>query len=296
MSKSKKRNKIQAFDIINMLILVFIAVACFYPFWNVLVYSFNDGIDALRGALFLWPRVFTVQNYMAALTTDGILNAFFVSVLRTLAGTLLTLICTSSLAYVMTKRDLPGYAFFSIFFFITFMFNGGLIAHFLTMQTLGLFNTVWVLILPGIYSYWYMIIFRSYFGTLPASLEEAALIDGASYTGILVKIIVPLSKPVYATIGFLSAVAIWNEWFTGIFYIRNPRLIPLQTLLQRIMMEADMINQLRAVGLAFDTAVSVTPGAIRLAIVIITIAPIVMIYPLLQRYIIKGMLIGAVKG
>jgi len=218
--------------------------------------------------------------------------------MRVLVGTFLTLLCTSTLAYAMTKRKLPGYKVFTYFFFITFVFHGGMIPFFLTIRTLGLFNTFWVLVLPSIYSYWFMILFRSFFDAIPDSIEESAKMDGASYMRIYFSFIVPLSKPVFAAIALFTAVNYWNDWFMGLFYIRDFNLIPLQTMLQRIMSEANMIQQLmRMGGAAGDSALrSVTPYAIRLAIVVITVTPIVLIYPFLQKYFIQGIMLGSVKG
>ena len=203
------------------------------------------------------------------------------------------------MAYAMTKRKLPGYKIFSVFFFITFIFNGGFVPFFLTIRTLGLFNTFWVLVLPSIYSYWYMVLFRSFFDALPESIEESAKIDGATYFNIFRLLVVPLSKPVYAAIALFTAVNYWNDWFAGVFYVRDMSLIPLQTLLQKLMTEANMIRRLMEMSggsMAESQFRNVTPYAIKLSIVVITVTPIIFIYPFLQKYFIKGIMLGSIKG
>lgn len=284
---------------LNRLFLLLAGVATLYPFYNIYVYAFNKGSDSIRAPLYLFPRQCTLQNIGIAFLQEGILNSFKVSLLRTVIGTLLSVILTSSLAYAMTKRKLPGYKVFSYFFFLTFIFNGGFIPFYLTLREYKLLDSFWVLILPGAYNYWHMIIFKSFFDGIPPSIEESAQMDGASYIRILTKLIIPLSKPVFAAIALFTAIGHWNDWFSGMFYVRKASLIPLQTLLQRVMTEADMIKQLVQMGggSTINSAwQDVTPYSIRLAIVVITVTPIIVIYPFLQKYFIKGIMIGAIKG
>jgi putative aldouronate transport system permease protein len=294
-----KFGRLSAFDIINTLIMFIFGLFAFYPLYNIYIYAFNDGLDSMRGVLYLWPRKFSLDNFRIAFTHGGIFNAFMISIARTVIGTILTLICTSSLAFVMTKRKLPGYQVFSMFFFITFIFNGGLIPYFLTIRTLNLYNTFWIMVVPGMYNYWYMVLFRSFFDSIPDSIEESAKIDGASYFNIYSSLILPLSKPVLAAIALLQAVNHWNDWFTGIFYIKDLWLTPLQTLLQKLMTEVNMIGKLVEMsgGNLMDVQyLNVTPYTIRLSIAVITITPIVLIYPFLQQYFVKGIMVGSIKG
>lgn len=294
----KRHKKLSAFDIVNLILLSLLCLTFLYPFYNILVYAFNDGQDAMKGVLYLWPREITLDNFKVALAQDGLLNAVKISVLRTVIGTFFTVIGCSSLGYAMSKRQLPGYKAFMIFFFITFIFNGGMIPYFLTIKELGLYNTFWIYVIPGAYGYWNMILFRSFFDSIPASIEESAKIDGASYLYVFFKLIIPLSKPVFATIVLFTAVGHWNDWFAGTFYVKDQDLIPLQTLLQNLMTEANMLTKVKEMGGSANmlSQTSITPYSIRLAIVVITVVPIIMVYPFLQKYIVKGMMVGAVKG
>ncbi|MBP1996297.1 carbohydrate ABC transporter permease [Paenibacillus eucommiae] len=290
------KKRISPLGLINAFILLVLGAITLYPFYNVYVYTFNEGMDSLRAVLYFWPRKFTLDNITKALMQDGIMSAFQISLLRTIVGTLLTLICTSSLAYAMTKRNIKGYRVFSTYFFITFIFTGGLIPFYMTMLKLHLYDTFWVLVLPGIYSFWYMVIFRTFFDSIPKALGEAAEIEGASFMHIFIRVMVPLSKPVYATIGLFAAVNYWNDWFTGLFFVKKQYLLPLQSLLQKVMNETDMISKF---GLMLGTnkaAQTVTPYSIKLAIVVISVTPIVAVYPFLQKYFVKGMMLGSIKG
>ncbi len=287
----------RAFTSLNGLILVVFAVCALYPFLNIFIYVFNDGVDSLKAPLYLWPRKPSLDNMRLAFMQKGILNAALISVLRTVIGTLLSLLATSSLAYAMTKRKIFGYKFFSWFFFITFMFSGGFITFYLTLRQIGLLDTFWVFVIPAAYSYLYMIVFRTFFDSLPASIEESAQMDGASYFTIFSRLVVPLSKPVYAAVALFFAIGQWNDWFSGLFYVRKEALTPLQTLLQRLILQADLLAQAYQYGSTVaDLWTHVTPYSIRLAVVVISITPIIMVYPFLQKHFVKGIMLGAIKG
>ncbi|QNK58959.1 carbohydrate ABC transporter permease [Paenibacillus sp. PAMC21692] len=288
--------RIPPLGIVNAFILFLLGAITLYPFYNIYIYAFNEGTDSLKAVLYLWPRKFTFDNIAKALTQDGIMSAFQLSVLRTAVGTILTLVCTSSLAYAMTRRDIKGYRFFSNYFFITFVFTGGLIPFYITMLKLNLYDTFWVLVLPGIYSFWYMIIFRTFFDAIPKALAEAAQVEGASFIHIFLRVIAPLSKPVYATIGLFAGVNYWNDWFTGLFFVKKEHLLPLQSLLQKVMNETDMISKFGLVVGSSQAAQTVTPYSIKLAIVVISVTPIILVYPFLQKYFAKGMMLGSIKG
>jgi len=297
MKKTNSFSSNLAETVIVIVLLVFV-ITCLYPIWNIYVYSFNKGLDSLKGPLFFFPRIPTLDNFIIAFAENNIVNAFKISILRTVIGTLSALICTSSLAFVMTKRKLPGYKFFSIFFFITFMFSGGMIPYFLTIKTLGLYDTFLVYIIPALYSYWYMILFRSFFDTIPESIEESAWIDGAKPMTVFFRLIIPMSTPVFAAVALFIGVGHWNDWFVGAFYIKTPSLVPLQTLLRSLLQEVNMMDKMGELsGSFFQTIVKeITPYSVRSAIVVITVTPIIMIYPFMQRFIVKGIMLGAVKG
>lgn len=278
--------------LILCIILALLTFTFIYPFWNMYVYAFSDGLDAAKGSLYFWPRKFTFDNLIVALRYEGVLNGAWISLAITVSGTLFSMVAISTWAYAMTKRHLPGYALYSTFFFVPFLFSGGSIAHYLLLKEIGLIDTFWVFILPGAYSYYTMIIFRSYFDTIPASIEESAELDGAGHFTIFFRLIVPISKPTFAALTLFKAVGLWSDWYAGMFYVKNPKLVPLQTILQRL------LNQLKLVvqpGGTIDPD-KITPQVIRLAIVVITVTPIIMIYPMLQKYFVKGIMIGSVKG
>lgn len=302
MSKNLKivgaRKSLSVGEVINIAILFVVCVICLYPFWNIYIYAFNDGQDSLRGALYFFPRKPTLANFAMAFKQEDIAQAAKISIIRTLIGTLTSVICVSTLAFAMTKRHLPGYKFFSTYFFITFMFAGGMIPRFLTIKELGLFNNFWVYILPVLYNYWYMILFRSFFDSLPKSIEESAWLDGASPFKVFFRLIIPMSMPVFAAVTLFIGVFHWNDWFTGLFYVKTKDLRPLQTILQLLMSKVNMLERIAETGVNISQIdiSSVTPLAVRSAVVVMTVTPIIMIYPFLQRYMVKGIMLGAIKG
>jgi putative aldouronate transport system permease protein len=180
---------------------------------------------------------------------------------------------------------------------VPFLFGGGSIAGYLLLKELRLLDNFLVYIIPGMYSYWNMIIFRSYFDTIPASIEESAELDGANYFTIFFRLIIPMSKPTFAALALFGAVGQWSDWYAGMFLIKNPKLIPLQTLLQKMLNQLDLTTKINEVGGFADQAIrAVTPNAVRLSVVVITVTPIIMIYPFLQKYFVQGIMIGSVKG
>lgn len=296
------KNKFHGVSILkalNIFLLAIVGLSALYPFWNIYVYAFNDAFDSLQRPLYFWPRKFTMNNLIVAFSNQQIYNSFVITIIKTLVGTAIGVLLTSALGYAMSKRMIPGYKFFSQYFYITFMFTGGFIPFYLLLNDLKMLNTFWVLVIPGIYSYWNMIIFRSFFDNIPASLEESAQIDGASYIGCFIKIIMPMSKPIFATIILFVAVGHWNDWFTGMFYIKDSNLLPLQTLLQEMLNQMDMVKTMKsqAAGPMLTSLISkVTPYSVRMAAIVITVTPIIFVYPFLQKYFEKGMILGSVKG
>ena len=291
------------FDPVNFVLgtlLLLFAVACFYPFYSIYVYAFNDGLDSVQAPLFLFPRVPTLANFQAAFTQQDIVSSINVSVLRTTVGTFLSVLFTSALGFALMMRKVVGHKIFSYYFFITFLFNGGFIPLFLLLREIHILNTFWALILPNMIGYWYMIIFRSFFDTIPASIMESVEVDGASYFTIFFRMYVPLSKPVFAAVSLFVAVHLWNDWFAGEFFVQSSHLKPLQTVLRNLMQRADMMTQMMSEGdagsLAAVMGAGITPYSIRVAIVVISVTPIVLVYPFLQKHFVKGLLIGSVKG
>ncbi|GGO01076.1 carbohydrate ABC transporter permease [Saccharibacillus kuerlensis] len=289
----RKTSGEQIFDTLNTAAMLLICFVTLYPIWYVLVNSLNEGTDAMRGGIYWWPRMFSLGNYQAVFDNSGIMTAMFVTVSKTLVGTVTHVLFTAMVAYALSRKDLIGGRVYLLLGTFTLFFSGGLIPSFLLIRQLGLLDSFWVYIIPALFSFFNLIIFMAFFREIPEGLEEAAKIDGANDLRIFVKIILPLSMPVLATIALFQGVLQWNDYFTGMIYINNPDLQPIQTYLYKIIAQSSS-NQIAAdAGVVNKT---VTSQSIKLATMVITTLPIVLVYPFLQKYFVKGMLIGSIKG
>lgn len=273
-----------------------------YPFWNSMVISLNVGSDTTLGGITVWPREFTLENYYVVLQDKRLLNSFVISVLRTAIGTLISVICTAIFAYGMSRKGLIGKKYYMIFCIITMYFGGGLIPFYLLCRELGLMNTFWIMIIPGIIGVYNMIIFRTFFLGLPEGLEESAKIDGCSHWGTLFRIVLPISGPVIATLSLFTAVGHWNDWFGPSIFISNQDLLPIQTVLMQILSSNIVSDQLlEAAGsnaAAQDQlfrAQSVTTKSLTMATMMVATLPIILVYPFVQKYFVKGVLVGSLK-
>ena len=197
-------------------LLAVLGFAAVYPFWNAAVISFNSGQDTALGGVTFWPRAFSLENYAVVFQDERLMNGFMISILRTAIGTLLSIMATAIFAYGMTKRDLMGRKYYMIICIVTMYFSGGLIPTYLLIRELQLLDTFWVMVIPGLISVWNMIIFRTFFQGIPGGLEESARIDGCSNWGVLMRIVLPLSGPVVATLSLFTAVYHWNDWFAPV--------------------------------------------------------------------------------
>ncbi len=270
-----------------------------YPFWNALMISFNIGADTALGGITIWPRAFTLENYEVVLQDARLLRAFYISVMRTLAGTVLGVLLTAMFGYAMSKKELLGRKYYMILCVITMYFSGGLIPSYLLIRSLGLRNSFWVMVIPGLINVWHMIIFRTFFMGLPSGLEESAKLDGANHFQIFFRIVLPLSGPVIATIALFTAVHHWNSWFDASIYITQENLLPIQTLLNQIINSNIATQQLQNVsGAAADFLEMnqrVTTRSLIMSTMMVATIPIILVYPFLQRYFVKGVLIGSLK-
>lgn len=282
------------FDIFLYLLMGFLGFIFIYPFWTVLVMSFNDATDLMRGGIFFWPREFTLDNYRAVFENDGILRAYFITISRTVIGTVTHVLCTGAFAYALSKKHLKFRNFYFVLCVITMFFSGGMIPGVLNIFNLGLGDNYLVYILPGLYGVMNMIIFKSFFNSLPVALEEAAKIDGANDLIIFFRVVFPNSKPVIATIALNIAVGQWNSWFDAYLYIQEEKLWPMQLLLQRVIASATAMSDAVASNPSLSAG-AITSYSVQLATIIVTIGPIVLIYPFFQKYFVKGMMIGAIK-
>lgn len=292
--KKKTAGKIEAFPIVNGLIMVLFVIVTLYPVLNTLAISLNDGTDALRGGIYLIPRKFTWKNYITVLQKDNLITGAYITVARTLLGTILSLAANAILAFVVSRKRFLFKKGLSLFWVITMYVNGGLIPTFLLYKGLGLTNNFLVYIIPGMVSAFNMLVIRTYMNGIPDSLEESAQLDGAGYTTIFLKIYSPLCKPVYATVALFVAVGQWNSWFDAMLYNRmSDNLTTLQYELMKLL--SSVTNQGGNAEMMKNSMGTVTPTSVRAAATIITMLPIICIYPFLQKYFVAGLTLGGVK-
>ncbi len=284
------------FTSINTVIMLLIGFLCLYPVWYVLINSFNEANDAMLGGIYWWPRVFSIENYKAVFKDDTVFRAFTITIGRTLLGTLLSAFFTAMVAYGLSKKRLMFRKFYLTLGTITMFFGGGLFPYFLLLKNLGLLNNFLVYIIPAAFSFYNLLIFMSFFREMPEALEESAHIDGAGDFRIFFKIILPLSTPVLATIALFNGVYHWNDYFSGVMYMTSRAdLEPIQTYLYRVIAQSTASNIRSAAGADVAAKNLTSSQAIKLATMVITTFPIVCVYPFLQKYFVKGMMLGAVK-
>ena len=294
MVKSGRRSgSYRVFASCNSLFMVLLCVVFLYPFLFVIARSLSDGFYILRGQIYLFPRGFTLNAYEVMLGDPRMIQALVFTTQLTIIGTLVNLVLTVLAAYPLSRRSLKGTAIILAGIFISWYFYPGLIPTFLLVKDVGLLDTMWSLILPDAIAPFLLIILMTYIRGIPEELEEAAVVEGCSYWRILTRIVVPISKPVLATLTIFYAVGHWNQYFQALIYISDPDKYTLQLRLQIIL---DLwSSRLQIVQTAQDYGSLVAEGAQAAAIVIATV-PIVLIYPFLQRYFIKGVTLGAIKG
>ena len=292
--KRKKSLSDRIFVICNTIFMIAFVVITLYPVLNTLAISFNDGTDALRGGIYLIPRKFTLKNYITVLQKDDLITGAIVTVARTVVGTLLALVSNAILAFVVSRKNFLFKKQLSLFWVITMYVNGGLIPTFLLFKGLHLTNSFWVYVIPGMVNAFNMLVIRTYMNGIPDSLEESAQLDGAGYTTIFTKIISPLCKPVYATVALFVAVGQWNSWFDAMLYNRmSDNLTTLQYELMKLL--SSVTNQGTSVEAMKNATGTVTPTSVRAAATILTMLPIICIYPFLQQYFVAGLTLGGVK-
>jgi len=289
MVKTKKRKKPQIGVWIVVAVLSFIFV---YPFWQTLMLSFTDAVTANQGGFHFWPTNFNLDAYKKVFAGDSIFVGYKNTLIRTALGTLLTLVVTFCAAYGMADKNLPGWSIFNFLIVFTMFFGGGVVPTYLNLKALGLINTIWVLILPGAAGAWNFIIMRNFVSAISKEIQEAALIDGASTFKTMVLVVLPLSKPVMAVIGLWSAVGHWNAWFDALTYANTTKLVVLQTVIRRLIDQGD--DAIASGELL--TMAEATPQTIRAATVMVATLPILLGYPFIQKYLVKGTMVGAVKG
>lgn len=293
----KIHKKERLFVWVNNIFLFLFACTIIYPFLNVLAISLNDGRDAMRSGIHIFPRMFSLQAYKPIFAKSALLQAFVNSVSRTALGTVFGLAFTAILGYLLSNKKLVFRRLFIFYFVFTMYFSGGMIPDYILIRKLGLINRFSVYIVPSLFVCWNVIIMRSFFESLPVSLKEAARIDGASEWRTLWQIILPISTPVLATVALFIMVGQWNAWYDTYIYTNKPELITLQGILVQILSEsqAQYLSNVTTQTLE-ENARKPTPETIKMATIVITTLPIVFVYPMLQKYFVKGIMVGAVKG
>ena len=274
------------------------SLMCLYPIYYVLIYSISDPLSAQMGMTVL-PRGFSLASYHSILRLGSIINAFLVSVLRTVIGTVATVLVCGFFAFLMTQEDMPFRKLIYRFTTVTMYVSGGLIPTYLLMKEIRLINTFWVYIIPGMLSAYNVILIKTYLESIPHSLQESAEIDGAGHICIFFRIIIHVAIPIIATIAVFSAVGHWGSWFDSMLYISKPDLYCVQYLLYQYLNEATTLTkQLQQSGgnLNAMSVQTLTPESIKMAITMVVVLPILCVYPFMQRYFVKGLVIGAVKG
>jgi len=274
------------------LFLAFFTLLCAYPFYYLIIYTFSDSAKAAAG-ITIYPKGFTFDNIRMVLTMDTIPRALWMSVIRTVCASGLTLIGSSFFGYLMTKREMYLRTFFYRLCVISMYVAGGLIPTYIVYRIYGMTNTFWVYIVPGIVTPYYVVLIKTYMESIPYELEEAALIDGAGILTVFARIILPLSKPILATIAVFSIVAEWNYWFDTHIYVVNEDLYTLQYVLYNYMQDAQKLTERMSRN---ASGVSLNTTTVRMTITFIVTLPILLVYPFIQRYFTKGLMLGAVKG
>ena len=287
------------FPVVNTILLCVLMFVTLYPVLNTVAISFNDGTDAVRGGIGLWPRVFSLESYRSLLTDEQIYRAFFISVSRTVITTLCNLVLTSMLAFALSRKEYVLRKFITTVMVLTMYVNAGLIPNYLLIsKTLHLSKSFWVYIIPTMFSCFNMIVIRTYIMGLPEALAESARIDGANDLRVFWQIIFPLCMPVLATVALFVAVGSWNQWFdTQLYNGSKKNLYTLQYLLKmKLATSMQSMNAAQTSADALKNSSQSTPITIRCAITVVSALPILVVYPFLQRYFVTGMVLGGIKG
>lgn len=287
-----KKRKFNFVDLIILIILTIFGLAVLYPFYNAILVSIVPQHVYAANPFMLWPDEITFNSYKKVLSDPAILNGLKTTLIVTILGTAYNMILTILTAYALTK-EIPGRKLINYLILFTMFFSGGLIPYYLLIKNIGLINNILVMILPMGFNIMYMIVMRSFFSQLPTALEESAKIDGANDITILFKIILPLSLPIIATLSLYYGVNRWNEWYHGMLFVNSTELMPLQLVLRNIVQDANKFLQGNTAAVA---NVKTFSEGIKMASVVATMFPIMLLYPFLQRYFLTGLTLGAVKS
>lgn len=290
--KMSKEDKI--YNIVGTIIFLLITFICVYPFWYLLICTISNQKMVELNQVVLLPKGINFRNYVEIFGVQNLYNSFLISVGRTVMTTAVSLVCTSYMAYFFTKRNMWGHTFWYRFTVITMYFSAGMIPEYLNNRMLGLNNTFWIYVIPAAISVYNMVLVKTNIEAMGPELEESAYLDGAGYLKRFFRIVLPLQTPILATVSLFTAVNQWNDFFTTKLYITNTKLYTLQFLLY------ELLNQVAAAAEQIDhvagAAATITPTGIRMTLTAIVIIPIICVYPFVQRFYVKGLMVGAVKG
>ncbi len=285
----------RSFDVFNITLMIVLSLTTLYPFINTAAISFSDGLDAQRGGIFLWPRVFSLSSYEVVFKDETIIQAYLITLARTGLGLVATVFCSGILAYGLSKKNLIGRNGYLLICVFSMIFYGGLIPTYLLYKELGLISHFLVYIIPGMINVWYMILMKTFFEQLPKELEESAIIDGSGYFSTFYRIIIPVSMPIIATICIFVGVDQWNSWFDAYIFNNKQSLQPIQTYLFKII-ALSQTPETNAIQSQLMNRLKVNQMTIKSAAVMITAIPISLIYLMFQKYFTKGLMVGAIKG
>ncbi len=298
--KAVKRNLIKrskgekVFNVFNYIFFICLSIIMLYPFWHIVMVSFSEISETAKGGIFLYPKGFNLDTYVSVFKNPMIYSGFFTTITVTAAGTALGTLITAMTAYPLSKLRLRGGSVFLVFVLFTMLFNGGMIPNYLLIKELNLMNNRWSLILPMLVNAYNVIIMKSFFGTIPESLEDSAKIDGANDVTVFFKIILPLSKATVATIALFNAVMYWNDFFSTVLYINDTARWSLQAVLRNMLTNTQQAMQ--QAGVSVMVSGNVNAETIKAGSIVVATVPILIIYPFLQKYFVKGVMIGGVKG
>lgn len=285
--------RISLFNIVSTFFLLVVVVITLYPFLHMLAVSLSSDVNVIKNTVSFWPKGFNVKMYELVLGDPKIWTAYKNTLIYTVLGTLISLVVTSTGAYALSRRDMALRKTFTMLIVVTMFFSGGMIPTFLVVRSLNMVDTVWGMVLPGAVSTWNLILMRTFFSGIPKELEESGRIDGLNDIGIFMRIIIPLSKASFATIALFYAVGMWNNFIYPLLYLRTPDLFPLQVLLRNLVL-AGSASSGDVTGIGGDN--QVVEESLKYATIMVSTLPILTVYPFVQKYFVKGAMIGAVKG
>ena len=299
MARSKLKRRTTGDRIGDICIGIFLAlmvIITIYPFWHVIMYSLSDSHASMSGGIFLWPRDFSLLSYQQLLSTRQIYICYRNSILKTVVGTTISLLLTAMTAYPLSVARFKGRNFFSLMIFFTMLFGGGMIPTYLLIRDLHLLDTFWVYVLPGAVSAYNLFILRNFFQSIPASLEESAHLDGANPFQILFKIVIPLSLPALAALAMFYGVGLWNGYMDNVLYVNNQEMQLLQNYLRQLIAAAGAKSGTMSEMSNIGAASRLTEETVKMTVITVSVIPVLIVYPFLQKYYTKGVMVGSVKG